>query len=835
MLRLSVAFLSHSSKDKKGYVEIVARKIGYHKCVYDELTFEEGMKSLEEIEKGLNKTDLFVIFISNSALESDWVKRELNEAFRLLNEGNIKRILPIIIDPHITYEDQRLPKWLREEYNLKYVARPTVASRRIIQRLREISWECHPKLKEKERIFVGRNDLIKSFEERIDSFDLPTPLCFIASGIKEIGRRSLLKKCFVKANIFEESYQPPIIFLNSHEGIEDFIYRIYDLGFSGTFDLSDFMTTKLEDKIGIAIELIKDVQNSREIIFIIDNGCLITPDREVNKWFKAILEELKYSDRITFAVASSFRANRNNIRKMDYLYYLEVPELEKKERDGLLKRYSYFEGLELLSNDFKYFSGLLNGFPQQVYYAVDLIKDLGIPKAKKDCYLLVEFNSERVNLLLSKYGDDEKAINFLCFLSEFDFIDYDIIFEVVGEDQYFIKLLDEFFALAICENLGANKEYIRVNDAIRDYVRRNRLSLPEEYKAKLEEHIKKFLKDYKDEEKSAADLLYSMKEALLAGEKIDQKYLIPSQFLKTMTELYHFHKRYNEIVKLADRVLLNEEFIDERVVTEIRYFLCMALARLRDKRFLDEVQYFDGPNHNFLFGFYYRLTGNYRKAIERLETALAERPNFSFAERELVQVYLYIEEYGKALELAKQNYEKEKNNPYHIQAYFRCLIRQGINGGSESKIEELLENLSKVKSEKGKEMYLTAKAEYLAFYKNEEELSVALINEAINQFPNVYYSRLVKFNICEKFNRIDDMKYIVETLEAETDKGSHFYSIFINLKAIYLAKIGLKDEALKLVLGSIRNYPENSLDKIIKQIESITPLHPNSKHKRILI
>ena len=47
-------FLSHSSKDKKSYIERVVKNVGESNCVYDELTFEEGMKLLEENE-GLQK------------------------------------------------------------------------------------------------------------------------------------------------------------------------------------------------------------------------------------------------------------------------------------------------------------------------------------------------------------------------------------------------------------------------------------------------------------------------------------------------------------------------------------------------------------------------------------------------------------------------------------------------------------------------------------------------------------------------------------------------------------------------------------------------------------
>jgi putative TPR repeat-containing protein len=74
-------FLSHSSKDKERYVRIVAEKLekefDEHSIHYDEHTSEAGIKTLEEIKKSLNKTDLFVIFLSRASLNSEWVQKEL--------------------------------------------------------------------------------------------------------------------------------------------------------------------------------------------------------------------------------------------------------------------------------------------------------------------------------------------------------------------------------------------------------------------------------------------------------------------------------------------------------------------------------------------------------------------------------------------------------------------------------------------------------------------------------------------------------------------------------------------------------------------------------------
>jgi hypothetical protein len=78
-------FLSHSSKDKESYVHKVYAKLGADRCVYDEQTFEAGMQSLEEILGNLQKVDLFVLFLSNNSLNSDWVHTEILEAKGILD------------------------------------------------------------------------------------------------------------------------------------------------------------------------------------------------------------------------------------------------------------------------------------------------------------------------------------------------------------------------------------------------------------------------------------------------------------------------------------------------------------------------------------------------------------------------------------------------------------------------------------------------------------------------------------------------------------------------------------------------------------------------------
>ena len=814
-------FLSHSSKDKLSYVKPVVdrliKDLGTHSVIYDEYTFEAGMKSMEEIERGLNNTDLFVVFLSNSALESDWVKLELSQANELLNKEQLERIYPIIIDKSIDISDKRIPEWL-EIYNLRFINRAVTTANMIKERLREISWKFHPRLKEKEEIFVGRNDYIKAFEERIDSLDKAVPVCFIASGIKNIGRAALLKHCFYKAKIVPKSHQMPVIYLDYRESLEDFIYKLYDLGYTNDVDLSNFINISLERKKLVALQLIKDIQQQKQKVFIRDEGCIVNHECQIADWFLDLLDRLPYRDRITFGILSKFRVFMKDFWRRENIYTIEVAELEKKERDGLLKRYLEFEELSLEVDDKKFISNLLKGYPEQVFFAVDIIKQKGITYLKNESNLLASYNREKIASILMDYETDNEAMEFLYLLSGFDYISIGFILEVVENDQYYIKKLDEFFNRAICEFAGINKEYVRVNETIRDYMQRTDIKIADKHKSKMNDKLHEFLKDPNIDNYDIPQFLFSMKELLISGMPIDNNYLIPSLYLKTMSELYEKKNNYKDVIKFADRALENESFMDNRIIFEIRSLLCLSLAKLQDKRILDEVQKITGADHHFLLAYYYRQIGKNDKALEQLNDSLKKRKKFAKAKRELVQVYINLQEYPKATELAKENYGNDKRNPYHIHAYFSCLIKSEKSEENRRLLSELLDNMKKITSEKAKDMLLRCEAQFEAFYNDDEENALMIINRSICEYPNLSYARLVKFDICERFNRLEDMKEILSYFEGNVDHKRRFHNVIVTFTAVIMAANHNVSGAAKYFRENIRNYTDQAIERFEQRL-----------------
>ncbi|MDZ6225148.1 hypothetical protein U4M11_26680, partial [Klebsiella pneumoniae] len=166
-------------------------------------------------------------------------------------------------------------------------------------------------------------------------------------------------------------------------------------------------------------------------------------------------------------------------------YYFE---LNVQERRGLLKRYATYKGLDLSSEDLRFFSDLLSGYPEQVLFAVDSISDLGLYAVRKDSHLIREYADDKAKVIVESFSNDQKKLEFLYFLSKFEFISYE-----------FYPITQGFISMSVCDQLGVNNDYIRVNQVIQDYISRSKFGTTSEYDAILSEHIKKFIEEYTDD------------------------------------------------------------------------------------------------------------------------------------------------------------------------------------------------------------------------------------------------------------------------------------------------------------------------------------------------
>lgn len=801
-------FLSHSSK-QKGYVEVVARNLGKQRVVYDAWTFEEGNKTLEEIYKGIDVTGLFVFFISQESLNSDWVKKEILKAEEYIKNGKIKQFLPVIIDEKIKHSDPLIPDWMKDDYNLRYVSKPTKVVDLIKQKQRLISWDLFPNKKDLDQLFIGRTEQLKQFQTRIYDIDIPYPNCITVSGLNAIGRRKFLKHSLINSNTIRAEYVSPIITLDYRCSIEDFIIRIYGLGYSqmDSSEVTDLLRRTIDEKINIATKLLREIESSDNILFIEDNNAIVARDGNIPDWFIQIVENISDSPNILLCLISLSKVRAQYSIKNRNLFCLEIPELEKAERIGLFTSLLKIEGRELNRRDLVVISDQFKGFPEQIFYTVELLRSEGVQSILSNLHLIIEYNTEKVSRLIKQYEGNMLGMQLLKILSEYEFVSLEMLNKIFGEDFEDAKIIiSQLSYESIIEYLGSVKENLRLNDAIRDYIQRSSYKMDDKYKNNLKNHVRENIQNYaEDLDRDISDYVISAKEALKQGIDVPAEFLIPSHFVNAMRELYNYERRLDEVILLANRVLKNSDYIDERILREIRYWLCLSLARKRDERFLSEVQKISGVDHNFLLGFYYRLTGRFDDALTRLNLVLKEAPNYYRAKRELIQVYLNKEEFDLAFDLAEETYLLDKNNPYNIQSYFRCLLK--LEGKpAKSILERLLEDLKSNINPKADEMYRTSLTQFYAQIENDEAKALNTVNDTIILYPKKIYPYLTKLEILNHSGDLDEIEKILLLIEERFDKTSEIWRKlqYLLAKCIILKSKGKITEAKQILDSDIK-------------------------------
>ena len=819
---MNKVFLSHSSADKGSYVDVVARILGEHRIEYDAITFEEGERSSDEIAKRIDESSIFALFISDQALSSGWVQSEIARARERLSDGGLRRFWPVIVDPAITYLDSRIPDWVRKEYNLKLVSRPAVAARRLLAKLRQLHWDSEPISAARRKIFVGRNDIIAAFERRMDDVDQIRPNCVVASGLPRIGRSRLLRHALVKANLVDDSFEPVRITLERVDSIEDLIVKLFDTGLTvqPREAVLDLLSKSMQDKVSILKAMLEDVRRAREVVLVQDLGCLVSHSRDVPDWFIEAITSLRPGARPVLCVASTYRTDPSFIRRNPAFFAMEVPELAPSERSGLLRRVLELSEFQINPDDFQFFSAQLKGYPEEAIFCAELIADSGISKAKNEAHLLTEFNTERASLLLRQFENDPGALDFVYLLSEFEFVGVSFLFEI-AEEGTFQPLLERLVTLMICDYVGAEREYVRLNDTVRDLIRRNRFGLPEIFATKLRQHVRKFVEDTEKFERDAADFFYSMKSALAQGIEIDARYLAPSHIVRTMKDLYFSRNRDcdRRLLKLAEMLFAKESSLDAKVVEDARYYYCLCLARQKDRRVVAEAQKVSGPEHDFILGFYYRHCGRHAEAIERLSRLLDKPYIASRAKRELVQVYLFIEEYEKALAMARENYLANRGNQYPIQSYLMCLLNSDSYLKHEDQIRRLIEELGGIGSDQAKEMTLIAKGIFEAKFHNRKESAYDFFDAAY-QVQESHYPLLSRFDVALRFRDLAEMRASLDKL-TELFKSRNFSkNTLVKNEAYYLAASGRIEEAKAQLSGGLENYPQETIKKFMAKIEN---------------
>lgn len=740
---MNKAFLSHSSA-QKDFVRKVYKLLGASRCVFDECCFDNGKKIIDEILRGLQNTDLFILFVSNESLDSEWVQKEIVLADMFMQKHGLKQILPILIDPNIKPgADERIPVWMKQ-FLMKPIRSPEMAKLKILNALRHLDMDTNPIYKAKRNLFVGRYKEKEELEGILNLYVEPHYNTICVSGLEGIGRRTFLRKFFEEKHMLNTSNEPILLSLNNRSSIDNLILSLlkYQKDVISSDDLAVLDSKSITEKTSILKNLFRSLANENEYIFIIDDGCVVRPTMEVSNWFVKAIDIPENHDCFYISVISRFRPSHRFLSNHDDFISISIDALSIPEVRNLFFGYGKALGLSS-SSKYNEILSTLNGIPSQVYYAVEYIQRFGIDLTLRNKGIILDYGDKPVMSIIADIkARGEESFSLLVLLSKLQTTSYDMIYNLVGNNDFVNQELEFFYVSGVFSLFGENKEYIEVHYSIADYIRRSRVDIKPEYRQKLDESVEDFV------DRQATNVLFTdlsqmyhdIRGAIMAGKEISSKYYLPSFTLNAIAELYN-NSQYNSVINLIDKMLLKSNQYDENTIREYKYWLCMSLARNKDRRFEKEVEYFyESADYYFLKGFYWRLKKDLRKAEEYLGDALKLNSNHQRTKREIVNVYIMNENYQEGLALAKENFMRKKTNPFHIQAYFICLLHnneQNVESVQEE-LSMLLELIQKSLDKKAKSMYTTMLGEYIYYVQNNPQKAIDLLENSVNKYGNVF-------------------------------------------------------------------------------------------------
>lgn len=732
------AFISHSSKQKDFALELVNR-LGRDYCKIDCYNFESAYKSINEIYRAIEESTIFVLLISRDSLGSTWVEEEIRFAKEKLSKTEYERFWPFIIDDSMAIDD--CPEWMKKDecFNLRRFKSPYVLARDIEQKFRKIIWSANPKIRLLDTTMVGRNEDIAKFEDKFQSGRGMKLRALIISGRDGVGKETFAKQCMYKVGYPLEQV-PYRISMDVKENIENFIVDLNMI--TRTYaekDLLRVLSASPKEKSKTAVKLLNELYETRSVVFVEDNMSCVLPNRTIPEWLADITNDKELNPQLGLYIQSRIIPNVYLEAEYPEIAHIPLLPLSKKDRHKLF--YSYirtYEVSNITEEDACFFVDRLLQSPMQIQQAVEAIKTKSVEFAKKDIEALITMGDKKIHPLLERYKEEEQR-ELLVIMSRFDFISYDILEDIFEERiKEVLNTLLDMMIYGIVSTFGPSNRFFRLDHYLSDYIKRNHFSLPKDLELHIDDVLEKRIGECNDITKDTSLYLYEVKKQIMSGYGNAKSYLIPSIVIRSVMDIYN-KRDYELVIDICDKVLKDSHNYYSDITRELTYWLCLALCRTqKEERFYEEVKALDGADYWFLKGFFQRIATKYNSAENFLKKALEISPSMQRAKRELVTALLAQHRYPEALSLAKENYERDSDNTYHMHAYFRCLVKKvNINREDIATLKELLDKMENSYSDKKEELHMAMNIEFQANIKRKSpDEMLDLIRNAEKNFPS---------------------------------------------------------------------------------------------------
>lgn len=687
-------FISHSSAWKESVVKPLVELLGRDMAVVDLYNFESGEEIWAEIRKAITDCRYFLFLISKEALrEGGWVEREINFVRDLVDEGKVL-FWPVIIDNEVEWSDYRIKPWIQKEYITDHYATIPLLAHLVQNKVRKDLYARDEKLKARRTLFMGHDADLSALkgmlsDRRTDS-DIPNPNTLIISGLRHLGRKRFLKEFLsreVKTNTTPEDFFT--ISLDASDDEWAFLQKLNNIVSKyQPWEITDIYNHR-EKVLPLIKDLYKVLRDNKSTVVILDDGAIVKRNGHLANWVVGLIRIPEFNGDLMFNIVSRFRPAYNITTNFPTVITMSIREIEKAWLIRLFKEYALICNIPVSETLAEECVKESNGYPLPVYKAVEALTTGGQQKGKIRTALNTAkavIESDFRIILEELQNECPRAVDVLTVLSRVPLMSDHDLATVIGSGLYdYLDVLDNYSVLLFS---GIDNSLISANPGIANYIRRRPTKLPDEMEQRYNELVFENIKNFRMEGMDIAGYMLAARESIKNNPSaIPDDLCIPSLVLRLMME-YYYQGNNDLVISMADQVLKGYSRLTKEMERSIRYWLCSALCRKGDTRAPKEIKFFDtnSYSHNFLMGFYYRhKIGDHERSycIARDYYMSAYELTFANNDSEFDDAKLLHELWivkfslreSDALDFAKKCYERRPTNFYHVEAYFRSLVR----------------------------------------------------------------------------------------------------------------------------------------------------------------
>ncbi|MBA4805632.1 MAG: TIR domain-containing protein [Brevundimonas sp.] len=655
----------------------VAAFLGRSRVIFDAYEFAAGDDLSAAIHRGLDRSDLFVLFASRAALASEWVRIEIDRAAVDLISGAIGKVVCFLLDDDLTVDD--IPEWMKSAlvvspHNARFAA---LDIRRMLSEQQS---------KRRPRLFLGR---AKAMEEASDAIaDETRPL--VVNGLPGVGRRTFLAELARNQLSYANSV---VVELKSGDELPEVLVYLHDaLGFIRPAEASALLEASQKlDPTEVASSILEAIGRACSagiFVIFVDDGATTTDDGRLLPGFNLLFSMASRQTDADFGVAASRRLRFSDGNPLPNL---RLSELDAESTQRLLRLLGNHEGVPFTREHIGGLVAYVAGYPPAAIFTVQEAKIYGPEHISQNQRSIVRFN-ERV--FLAQLSADRKISplmqRILGLLSAYSPLPLQVVAECLSVtdglelDEAMAGLID--LSVVLPDGL-----YYRISAPIRDAAYRHFQGMSINHAA-VAASLEGYLSANGEEGDSLAlsQALFRA-SAISGGKQSDFALGVARDLISIASQSYH-DQDYDRVIEFgAQAIRARPQNIDVRRV--------VAQAYIRRERFAEAEEHIVAmielgalKEAFYVRGFLHRRKKEYAPAINAYKRSIEYGRGGVAVHRELAQCYFYAGDTEKAYAEIKIAEKSDPFNRYVLD--LKCTI--AMKRGDKDEVARCLAVLERV-------------------------------------------------------------------------------------------------------------------------------------------